>query len=66
MKMNEYDEIMVMLVDDIIENISSLKSISRYESMKLFYTSPICKMLYQKNTGLYTQSAANIAYRCIN
>lgn len=36
MKMNEYDEIMVMLVDDIIKNVSKLKSISKYESMKLF------------------------------
>ena len=66
MKMNEYDEIMVMLVDDIIENISKLKSISKYDSMKLFYSSSICKMLYQKNTGLYTQSATSLAYRCIN
>lgn len=66
MKMNEFDEIMVMLVDDIIKNISKLQCVSKYESMKLFYTSPICKMLYQKNTGLYTQSAASIAYRCIN
>ena len=66
MKMTEYEEILVMLIDDIIENISKLKSISKYDSMKLFYSSSICKMLYQKNTGLYTQSAANIAYRCIN
>lgn len=66
MKMNEHDEIMVMLVDDIIKNISKLKCISKYESMKLFYTSSICKMLYQKGTGLYTQSATSIAYRCIN
>ncbi len=51
MKMNEYDEIMVMLVDDIIKNVSKLKSISKYESMKLFYTLPICKMLYQKIQG---------------
>lgn len=66
MKMNEFDEILVMLIDDVIENISKLKAISRYDSMKLFYTSPICKMLYAKCTGLYTQSAASIAYRCIH
>lgn len=38
MKMNEFDEILVMLIDDVIENISKLKSISIYDSMKLFYT----------------------------
>lgn len=66
MKITEYEEILIMLIDDIIENISKLKSISKYDSMKLFYLSPICKMIYQKNTGLYTQSAMSLAYRCIN
>lgn len=46
MKMNEYDEIMVMFVDDIIENISKLKFISKYELIKLFYILFICKMFY--------------------
>lgn len=66
MKMTEYEEILVMLIDDIIENISKLKLISKYDAMNLFYSSKICKMVYQKNTGLYTQSATNLAYRCIN
>lgn len=66
MKMNEFDEVLVMLIDDIILNISKLKSINKYEAMKVFYLSSISKMIYQKETGLYTQSAASIAYRCIN
>ncbi|MCR1951959.1 MULTISPECIES: hypothetical protein [unclassified Clostridium] len=66
MKMNEFDEILVMLIDDIIINISKLKSISKYEAMKLFYLSPISKLIYKKETGLFTQSAASIAYRCID
>ena len=52
MKMTEFDEVLVMLIDDIILNISELKSIS--------------KLIYKKETGLFTQSAASIAYRCIN
>ena len=66
MKMTEYDEILVMLIDDIILNISNLKSISKYDAMKLFYSSPISKLLDRKETGLFTQSAASLAYRCIN
>ncbi|MCI6693045.1 MAG: hypothetical protein MR510_11305 [Clostridium sp.] len=66
MKMTEYDEILVMLIDDIILNISDLKSISKYDAMKLFYSSPISKLLDRKETGLFTQSAASLAYRCIN
>jgi hypothetical protein len=65
MKMNEFDEVLVMLIDDVVLNISKLKSINKYEAMKLFYSSPISKMIYRKETGLFTQSAANIAYRCI-
>lgn len=65
MRMTEYEEILVMLIDDVIENISKLKSISRYDAMKLFYESNICKLLYQKKTGLYTQGASSLAYRCI-
>lgn len=65
MKMNEFDEVLVMLIDDVILNISKLKSISKYEAMKLFYLSPISKLIYMKETGLFTQSAASIAYRCI-
>lgn len=64
--MTEYDEILVMLIDDIILNISDLKSISKYDAMKLFYSSPISKLLDRKETGLFTQSAASLAYRCIN
>lgn len=63
--MNEFDEILVMLIDDVVLNISKLKSINKYEAMKLFYLSPISKMIYRQETGLFTQSAANIAYRCI-
>ncbi|MDY6227560.1 MAG: hypothetical protein SPH93_07845 [Clostridium sp.] len=66
MKMTEYDEILVMLIDDIILNISDLKSISKYDAMKLFYSSPISKLLDRKETGLFTQSAVSLAYRCIN
>ena len=66
MKMTEYDEILVMLIDDIILNISDLKSISKYDAIKLFYSSPISKLLDRKETGLFTQSAASLAYRCIN
>lgn len=66
MKMTEYDEILVMLIDDIILNISDLKSISKYDAMKLFYSSPISKLLDRKETGLFTHSAASLAYRCIN
>ena len=65
MKMTEFDEILVMLIDDIILNISELKSISKYDAMKLFYLSPISKLLDKKETGLFTQSAASLAYRCI-
>ncbi|WP_418223296.1 hypothetical protein [Clostridium isatidis] len=65
MKMNEFDEVLVMLIDDVIINISKLKSISKYEAMKLFYLSPISKLIYKKETGLFTQSAVSIAYRCI-
>lgn len=64
--MTEYDEILVMLIDDIILNISDLKSISKYDAMKLFYSSPISKLLDRKETGLFTQSAVSLAYRCIN
>lgn len=64
--MNEFDEVIVMLIDDVIINISKLKSISKYEAMKLFYLSPISKLIYRKETGLFTQSAASIAYRCIS
>lgn len=66
MKMTEFDEVLVMLIDDIILNISELKSISKYDAMKMFYLSPISKLIYKKETGLFTQSAASIAYRCIN
>ena len=48
MKMNEFDEVLVMLIDDVIINISKLKSISKYEAMKLFYLSPISKLIYKK------------------
>ena len=65
MKMTEFDEVLVMLIDDIILNISELKSISKYDAMKMFYLSPISKLIYKKETGLFTQSAASIAYRCI-
>ena len=64
--MTEFDEILVMLIDDIILNISDLKSISKYDAMKLFYSSPISKLLDRKETGLFTQSATSLAYRCIN
>lgn len=66
MKMTEFDEVLVMLIDDIILNISELKSISKYDAMKMFYLSPISKLIYKKETGLFTQSAASIAYRCIS
>ena len=66
MKMTEFDEILVMLIDDIILNISELKSISKYDAMKLFYLSQISKLLDKKETGLFTQSAASLAYRCIS
>lgn len=66
MKITEHEEILIMLIDDIIKDISNLKNISIYEAMKLFYLSPICKMIYQKKTGLYTQSAMSLAYRCVN
>ena len=62
----KFDEILVMLIDDIILNISELKSISKYDAMKLFYLSPISKLLDKKETGLFTQSAASLAYRCIS
>ena len=65
MKMNEFDEVLVMLIDDVIINISKLKSISKYEAMKLFYLSPISKLIYKKETVIFTQSAVSIAYRCI-
>ena len=58
--MSKAEMLMEYNTQDIVEFIMSDLNIDYDEAMKLFYSSETFEKLYQKETGLYLESAAYV------